>query len=137
MGKNCERSVCENNPCKFGATCVIYPGSGFICLCPLGKHGMYCEHGKYCCNMSFDKSRVGTFNGFTPILTIFGHFFNEIDLLVTLQFFLSGVLYKILVEIAIFLFIKLVFKSITIISLITINECSSSITYLLNLIYYK
>lgn len=47
VGKNCERSVCENNPCKFGATCVIYPGSGFICLCPLGKHGMYCDHGTY------------------------------------------------------------------------------------------
>jgi hypothetical protein len=25
---------------------VPYPGSGFLCLCPLGKHGIYCEHGK-------------------------------------------------------------------------------------------
>ncbi|KAF6214242.1 hypothetical protein GE061_008982 [Apolygus lucorum] len=43
LGKNCERSVCTNNPCKFGGTCVEYPGSGFLCLCPLAKHGMYCD----------------------------------------------------------------------------------------------
>jgi hypothetical protein len=39
--------VCEDNPCQFGSTCVPYPASGFLCLCPLGKHGIYCEHGKY------------------------------------------------------------------------------------------
>lgn len=24
-----------------------FPGSGFICLCPLGKHGQFCEYGKH------------------------------------------------------------------------------------------
>uniref|UniRef100_A0A8D8VZW2 Protein eyes shut n=1 Tax=Cacopsylla melanoneura TaxID=428564 RepID=A0A8D8VZW2_9HEMI len=44
VGTACELSVCDDNPCMFGATCVQYPGSGFLCLCPLGKHGIFCEH---------------------------------------------------------------------------------------------
>jgi hypothetical protein len=46
VGVTCEQSVCEDNPCQFGSTCVPYPGTGFLCLCPLGKHGIYCENGK-------------------------------------------------------------------------------------------
>ncbi|KAJ8875997.1 hypothetical protein PR048_023905 [Dryococelus australis] len=45
VGSTCERSVCANNPCQFGATCVPFPGSGFLCLCSLGKHGIFCENG--------------------------------------------------------------------------------------------
>ncbi|XP_053692498.1 protein eyes shut [Sabethes cyaneus] len=44
MGRTCERSVCDNNPCKFGGTCVTFPESGYLCLCPYGKHGHLCEH---------------------------------------------------------------------------------------------
>ncbi|XP_052892396.1 protein eyes shut [Anopheles moucheti] len=44
MGKTCERSICDNNPCRFGGTCVTFPESGYLCLCPYGKHGHYCEH---------------------------------------------------------------------------------------------
>lgn len=44
MGPTCEISVCEDNPCQYGGTCVQFPGSGYLCLCPLGKHGHYCEH---------------------------------------------------------------------------------------------
>ncbi|XP_055637815.1 protein eyes shut [Toxorhynchites rutilus septentrionalis] len=44
MGKTCERSICDNNPCKFGGTCVTFPESGYLCLCPYGKHGHFCEH---------------------------------------------------------------------------------------------
>ncbi|KAI9585808.1 hypothetical protein GQX74_001655 [Glossina fuscipes] len=44
MGPTCEVSVCEDNPCQYGGTCVQFPGSGYLCLCPLGKHGHYCEH---------------------------------------------------------------------------------------------
>jgi protein eyes shut len=47
LGATCEKSVCENNPCHFGGTCVEFPGSGYLCLCPMGKHGHYCEHSKY------------------------------------------------------------------------------------------
>lgn len=47
LGVACERSVCENNPCNFGGTCVEFPGSGYLCLCPLGKHGHYCEHSEF------------------------------------------------------------------------------------------
>lgn len=47
MGDICEISVCDDNPCQYGATCVTFPGSGYLCLCPLGKHGHYCEHSKY------------------------------------------------------------------------------------------
>lgn len=43
-GKKCEISVCENNPCQYGSTCVLFPGSGYLCLCPYGKHGHFCEH---------------------------------------------------------------------------------------------
>ncbi|XP_037042682.1 protein eyes shut [Bradysia coprophila] len=43
-GKRCEISVCENNPCQYGSTCVLFPGSGYLCLCPYGKHGHFCEH---------------------------------------------------------------------------------------------
>lgn len=46
LGASCEMSVCENNPCNYGGTCVEFPGSGYLCLCPLGKHGHYCEHSK-------------------------------------------------------------------------------------------
>ncbi|XP_065093274.1 protein eyes shut [Ochlerotatus camptorhynchus] len=44
MGKTCERSICDNNPCKYGGTCVTFPESGYLCLCPYGKHGHLCEH---------------------------------------------------------------------------------------------
>lgn len=47
MGDLCEVSVCDNNPCQYGATCVPFPGSGYLCLCPFGKHGHYCEHSEY------------------------------------------------------------------------------------------
>lgn len=47
MGLTCEISICDNNPCQYGGTCVTFPGSGYLCLCPLGKHGHYCEHSKY------------------------------------------------------------------------------------------
>lgn len=47
MGTTCETSICDNNPCQYGGTCVSFPGSGYLCLCPLGKHGHYCEHSKY------------------------------------------------------------------------------------------
>lgn len=49
MGTTCDISVCDDNPCQYGATCVTFPGSGYLCLCPLGKHGHYCEHSKYIC----------------------------------------------------------------------------------------
>lgn len=44
VGPTCEISVCDNNPCQYGGTCIPYPGSGYLCLCPFGKHGHYCEH---------------------------------------------------------------------------------------------
>ncbi|XP_062549103.1 protein eyes shut isoform X2 [Armigeres subalbatus] len=44
MGRTCERSICDNNPCKYGGTCVTFPESGYLCLCPYGKHGHLCEH---------------------------------------------------------------------------------------------
>lgn len=47
MGVMCEISVCDNNPCQYGGSCVTFPGSGYLCLCPLGKHGHYCEHSKF------------------------------------------------------------------------------------------
>lgn len=47
LGPSCEVSVCSNNPCQYGGTCVEFPGSGYICLCPLGKHGHFCEHSEY------------------------------------------------------------------------------------------
>lgn len=43
----CELSICENNPCQFGGTCVPFTGSGYICLCPYGKHGHFCENGNH------------------------------------------------------------------------------------------
>ncbi|KPI93957.1 Protein eyes shut [Papilio xuthus] len=44
MGENCKESICEHNPCESGGSCVRYPGSGFLCLCPYGKHGIFCEY---------------------------------------------------------------------------------------------
>ncbi|KPJ11925.1 Protein eyes shut [Papilio machaon] len=44
MGENCKQSICEHNPCQSGGSCVRYPGSGFLCLCPYGKHGIFCEY---------------------------------------------------------------------------------------------
>lgn len=45
LGPTCAQSVCTTNPCHFGGTCAPYPGSGFICLCPFGKHGLFCQKG--------------------------------------------------------------------------------------------
>ncbi|KAK4880029.1 hypothetical protein RN001_008175 [Aquatica leii] len=40
----CEHSVCDNNPCMYGATCLPFAGNGYICLCPFGRHGHFCEN---------------------------------------------------------------------------------------------
>ncbi|KAK1120827.1 hypothetical protein K0M31_011030 [Melipona bicolor] len=42
-GPFCERSTCDENPCALGATCINSPGTGFVCVCPLGTHGLLCE----------------------------------------------------------------------------------------------
>ncbi|XP_076642313.1 eyes shut isoform X2 [Halictus rubicundus] len=42
-GPFCERSTCDESPCALGATCISSPGSGFVCVCPLGTHGLLCE----------------------------------------------------------------------------------------------
>ncbi|KAG7208524.1 hypothetical protein KM043_014743 [Ampulex compressa] len=42
-GSLCERSACDDNPCSLGATCISSPGTGFVCVCPLGTHGLLCE----------------------------------------------------------------------------------------------
>lgn len=44
LGKRCEQSICDNNPCYFGGTCLPFSGNGYICLCPYGKHGHFCEN---------------------------------------------------------------------------------------------
>ncbi|KAG5871346.1 hypothetical protein JTB14_008043 [Gonioctena quinquepunctata] len=44
LGENCEISVCDDNPCLFGGTCIPFTNSGYICLCPYGKHGHFCEN---------------------------------------------------------------------------------------------
>ncbi|PBC29466.1 Protein eyes shut [Apis cerana cerana] len=43
IGPFCERSTCDENPCALGATCINSPGTGFVCVCPLGTHGLLCE----------------------------------------------------------------------------------------------
>jgi EGF-like domain len=45
LGPRCEISVCENNPCQAGGTCLVHPGTNFVCLCPLGREGIFCEKG--------------------------------------------------------------------------------------------
>ncbi|CRL07542.1 CLUMA_CG020507, isoform A [Clunio marinus] len=65
LGIACERSVCDNNPCNYGGTCVEFPGSGYLCLCPLGKHGHYCEH-----NLEIDQpSFSGSVNGLSSFIS--------------------------------------------------------------------
>ncbi|KAL1513285.1 hypothetical protein ABEB36_002710 [Hypothenemus hampei] len=44
LGKKCDISICNNNPCLFGGTCIPFTNSGYICLCPYGKHGHFCEN---------------------------------------------------------------------------------------------
>uniref|UniRef100_A0A6P7FAR9 Protein eyes shut n=1 Tax=Diabrotica virgifera virgifera TaxID=50390 RepID=A0A6P7FAR9_DIAVI len=44
LGKSCEISICDDNPCFFGGTCIPFTNSGYICLCPYGKHGHFCEN---------------------------------------------------------------------------------------------
>ncbi|KAJ0181687.1 hypothetical protein K1T71_002409 [Dendrolimus kikuchii] len=44
LGEQCNQSVCDYNPCQAGGSCVKHPGSGFLCLCPYGKHGIFCEY---------------------------------------------------------------------------------------------
>ncbi|XP_047544611.1 protein eyes shut [Vanessa atalanta] len=44
IGNHCNQSVCDHNPCQSGGSCIPHPGSGFLCLCPYGKHGIFCEY---------------------------------------------------------------------------------------------
>ncbi|XP_050308986.1 protein eyes shut [Anthonomus grandis grandis] len=44
LGKMCEISICDNNPCLFGGTCIPFSNNGYICLCPYSKHGHFCEN---------------------------------------------------------------------------------------------
>ncbi|CAH2104876.1 unnamed protein product [Euphydryas editha] len=44
MGNYCNQSVCDHNPCQSGGSCIRHPGSGFLCVCPFGKHGIFCEY---------------------------------------------------------------------------------------------
>ncbi|KAJ8974428.1 hypothetical protein NQ317_019280 [Molorchus minor] len=45
LGKTCDISICDNNPCLYGGTCIPFTNNGYICLCPYGKHGHFCEDG--------------------------------------------------------------------------------------------
>lgn len=47
LGKTCDVSICDNNPCLFGGTCIPFVNTGYICLCSYGKHGHFCENGIY------------------------------------------------------------------------------------------
>ena len=40
------KSACTPTPCLAGGTCAPLPESNFACLCPDGRSGMTCEHGK-------------------------------------------------------------------------------------------
>ncbi|XP_068989668.1 protein eyes shut isoform X3 [Neodiprion pinetum] len=42
-GEVCERAACDDNPCHYGASCITSPGTGFMCICPLGTHGLLCD----------------------------------------------------------------------------------------------
>ncbi|KAJ8920609.1 hypothetical protein NQ315_004748 [Exocentrus adspersus] len=44
LGRTCDTSICDNNPCLYGGTCIPFTNSGYICLCPYGKHGHFCEN---------------------------------------------------------------------------------------------
>ncbi|XP_059616648.1 protein eyes shut, partial [Phlebotomus argentipes] len=59
IGPTCEISVCADNPCQYGGTCVQFPGSGYLCLCPFGKHGHYCEHNLEVAQPTFSGSVEG------------------------------------------------------------------------------
>lgn len=48
-GPFCEHKTCYANPCEHGSTCLPSLDSGYLCVCPYGKHGKNCEHG----NVSF------------------------------------------------------------------------------------
>ena len=37
-----EFSDCDGDPCRNGGTCVA-KGKGFVCACPVGHSGVYCE----------------------------------------------------------------------------------------------
>ncbi|XP_076253721.1 eyes shut [Rhynchophorus ferrugineus] len=44
LGEMCEISICDDNPCLYGGTCIPFSSSGYLCLCPYGKHGHFCEN---------------------------------------------------------------------------------------------
>lgn len=46
QGPRCRGHVCSDNPCLYGGTCTPAAGVAFVCVCPLGRHGLLCEHGK-------------------------------------------------------------------------------------------
>ncbi|KAL7020907.1 hypothetical protein ACKWTF_011674 [Chironomus riparius] len=65
LGANCEKTICDNNPCQYGGTCVEFPASGYLCLCPIGKHGHYCEH-----SLDIDQpSFSGSVNGLSSYIS--------------------------------------------------------------------
>lgn len=39
-------SACVSNPCQNDGYCTSPAGTGFVCQCPFGYVGMFCENGK-------------------------------------------------------------------------------------------
>ncbi|KAF7997029.1 hypothetical protein HCN44_005306 [Aphidius gifuensis] len=58
-GDMCEKTACDDNPCYHGSTCISSPGTGFICVCPIGMHGLLCEQASVIVQPSFSVFKPG------------------------------------------------------------------------------
>ena len=37
---------CASNPCQGESTCAPMEDGGFMCKCPMGREGIFCEKGR-------------------------------------------------------------------------------------------
>ena len=53
----CSEGVCDKTVCQYGGVCKVTSADSHVCLCPIGRGGENCQHGRL--NMEKRAIRMG------------------------------------------------------------------------------
>ena len=42
----CSEGVCDKLVCQYGGVCKVTSADSHVCLCPIGRGGENCQHGR-------------------------------------------------------------------------------------------